>query len=69
MESEKWTMVFSSSRLYQVEILKGLLEENDIPCFIINKQDSSYLFGEIELYVSVEDSVKALNLINHSEIE
>jgi hypothetical protein len=50
--------------LYEIEILKGLLMEKDIPAVIINKQDSSYLnFGDIELKVLESDFEKATFII------
>jgi len=38
---DQWEMIFSSSKLYQVEIMKALLEDENIPCVIVNKQDSA----------------------------
>jgi hypothetical protein len=60
---KNWTKIFSSSQLYKVEIIKGLLSENNIVSIEINKQDSAYLFGEIELYVKVEDAFQAKQII------
>lgn len=63
----QWEMIFSSSKLYQVEIMKSLLEDENIPCVIVNKQDSAYIvIGEIELYVTSEDILKAKQIINRS---
>ncbi len=61
---KKWTKIYSTGKLYQAELLKGLLEENDIEAVIINKQDSAYLFGEMELYVDADDVMKATRMIN-----
>lgn len=49
--------------MYKAELLKGLLVENEINAVIINKKDSAYLFGEVELYVTINDAVKAKHLI------
>ncbi|VTQ08584.1 DUF2007 domain-containing protein [Sphingobacterium daejeonense] len=38
--------------------------KNNIPAVVLNKQDSSYLFGVVELYVDQEHSVEALALID-----
>jgi hypothetical protein len=57
---EHWEKVFSTNAAYQAEILKALLEEENIVSIIVNKQDSSYLaFGEIEVYVKSEDILMA----------
>ncbi len=61
---KKWTKIYSTGKLYQAELLKGLLEENDIEAVIINKQDSAYLFGEMELYVDADNVMKATRMIN-----
>jgi hypothetical protein len=66
---KNWTKIYSSGKSYQAEILKGLLEENDIDAVIINKQDSAYLFGELELYVDADDVLQAKRIINaHNEL-
>ena len=50
--SQNWITIKSSNKLYELELLKGVLIENNIPSVILNKQDSSYLnFGEAELKV------------------
>lgn len=61
---KKWTKIYASGKMYQVELLRGLLEENNIEAYIMNKQDSAYLFGELELYVLADDVMKAMHIIN-----
>jgi hypothetical protein len=66
--SKNWTKIFTTGKPYQAELLKGLLEENNIDCIIINKQDSAYLFGDLELYVDAEDIIVAKRIIEkHNE--
>ncbi len=60
---EKWEYLFGSRFLYKAEILKSLLEENDILAVIINKQDSAYLFGDIEVFVKLDDMLKAKHIL------
>ncbi len=48
----KWFLIYTSKSLPEANIIKGMLEENNVPVLLMNKQDSSYVnFGEIELYV------------------
>ncbi len=48
----QWFKIYSTPNLPQATIVKGMLEENNIPVMMVNKQDSSYLnFGDIEVYV------------------
>lgn len=42
-----------------------MLEENGIECIIVNKRDSSYLWGEVELYVPKEHVIMAKHLIDN----
>jgi len=61
---EEWVLIYSSSQLYEIELISGMLLENDIESFIINKQDSAYLIGEIELNVPIDSIMKAKQLIS-----
>lgn len=54
-----WVCIFTSSKLQEAEIMKGVLAFNEINSVVVNKQDSSYMFGEYEIYVNREDVVKA----------
>jgi hypothetical protein len=57
---EHWEKIYGTNAEYQAQILKAVLEEEDIISIIVNKQDSSYLsFGEVEVYVKAEDVLKA----------
>jgi len=60
----KWTKIRVYNQLIQAEIVKQMLVENHIPAVIMNKQDSSYLFGVIELYVDLENQLEAVALID-----
>jgi hypothetical protein len=62
---EEWVVIYSSQQLYEIELLSGFLLENDIESFVINKQDSSYLIGEIELHVPINSILKAKQLISN----
>ena len=54
----------------KAEIIKQMLQENDVKVVLLNKQDSSYLmFGNIELYVSDNDLKKANDLIKNQRDE
>ena len=67
--NEDWVKVYSSTEIHKIEIVKAVLEDNDIPSFEINKKDSSYIsIGEIELYVSAENSVLSKAIINGNNL-
>jgi hypothetical protein len=68
-DDEIWELVFSTTIPYKAEIIKAVLEEENITCVIINKQDSSYLsFGEIELYVKRNEVLQAKHILNREDI-
>lgn len=60
---ENWQIVYTTNQGYQAEMIKDILENNDIEAILLNKQDSLYLFGEIEIYVHPEQVIRSLNLI------
>lgn len=61
-----WYKIYSTGNYAEANIIKGMLEENNIKTVMLNKQDSSYLFlGEIEVYVSVHFKDVAIYLVNN----
>jgi len=65
MNQQAWKTLKSSTQIFELEFLKGKLEENNIICVIINKIDSSYnVFGIAELKVMEKDCQKAKKLSN-----
>ena len=44
-----WTVVYSDGFPPAVELRRAVLEEHGIPAVVLNKRDSSYLFGFVEL--------------------
>ncbi|MGD9992009.1 MAG: DUF2007 domain-containing protein [Salinivirgaceae bacterium] len=61
--SADWKTVYSTGKLYQAEMAKFILEENDIETVLLNQQDSFYLFGAIELLVKPEHVIRAKYLL------
>lgn len=61
--NKDWVKIYSTGVNYKAELLKGLLFENNIEAVIMNKKDSSYGFGELELYVSSDNVIKAKHIL------
>ena len=61
--SENWEAIYSTDQLYEAEMVKDMMADNDIECVIMNKQDSTYRFGEIEVLVPNENVLAAKQLI------
>ncbi|WP_312330994.1 DUF2007 domain-containing protein [Sphingobacterium sp.] len=66
MEND-WKKIKTYTNAIQAEIVKQMLEEHGIPAVVLNKQDSSYLFGKIELYVNGGSIEMAERLIEEAE--
>jgi hypothetical protein len=58
-----WILVFSTNKLPEAEMIKGLLDEHGIVAVNLNKQSSAHLIGEVEVYVKNTDLVLAKQLI------
>jgi type III secretory pathway lipoprotein EscJ len=64
-----WKCVYTTDRLDKTEAIQGLLAEENIEAVVMNKTDSAYLIGDVELYVKSEDVNKAVELIKGFKIE
>ncbi len=64
MTQNNWITLETTIKPYQLELMKGLLLDNEIQSVIINKIDSSYLqFGEAELKVKASDLETAKEIL------
>jgi hypothetical protein len=68
MDNIKWVKIYSTNQIQQPEIIKSILEDAEIPCTTIDKKDSSYIFGEIEIYVPEVNVEAAINILKEHEI-
>jgi replication initiation and membrane attachment protein DnaB len=64
---KRWVRVHSTSNYYHAEMIRQMLSDNGIDAFIINKKDSSYLFGEVEIYTLPDYVMKSKLLIEKFE--
>lgn len=61
---KNWLVIHTTKQIYISEMIKDILEQNQIASVILNKMDSSYLnFGEIEILVRAANVIKAKHLI------
>lgn len=58
-----WQKVFSDELIYRAEIVKAVLEENEIDAVILNKRDTNYHWGFHEVMVAADDILKAIKII------
>jgi len=65
----EWVKVYTAHEPHKVQIVKAVLEENQVHAVEVNKKDSSYIFiGEVDLYVHQDDAVLAAFLIKSNEL-
>ncbi len=60
---DNWGVIYSSDQLYEVEMVRNYLNDHGIECVVMNKKDSAYMFGDIEVYVPTVDAFSAKQLI------
>lgn len=65
---DSFVRVFSSSKPVEIEIAIALLSEAGIESFKINKSDSSYIFGDIELYVHADQLLNAQTILVQNDL-
>jgi hypothetical protein len=58
-----WVKILTTSR-NEVELKCAILRARDLNAVIINKQDSSYLFGDAELYVPQDEVILAKRILD-----
>lgn len=58
-----WQKVYSDRMEYRVEIVKAILEDNNLHPVIINRQDAAYHFGQFEVHVAPKNVIKSIKII------
>lgn len=64
---ENWINIYSTDQAYLAEIAKERLFENGIHSVVVNKKDSTYLFGSIEVHVKQEHALRAKHILSGLE--
>jgi hypothetical protein len=67
-EEVDFLLVYTSTKPLEIAAAISLLEDQEIPAYKINKKDSSYIFGEIELYVSAELADRAKLILTENDL-
>jgi hypothetical protein len=62
-----WVRVYTFNREYKACLAVQLLADNDIEAVILNKMDSIYQDGEIEIHVHTDQVIRAKMLLNEFE--
>lgn len=54
---------YSTNKLFEAEMIKEYLADHGIKAFLLNKMDSAYHFGEVEILVERDDIIRSKKLI------
>lgn len=60
--------IFSADKMYKINIIREVLEKNNIKTVVLDQKGSAFLIGDIHLYVDATDVEKALKVIAEHEI-
>lgn len=66
---ENWVFVFKTTDENLCERAKLILKNEKIESVVMNKKDSNFLIGEVELYVKMEDLANTHLILKGIEIE
>lgn len=61
---EKGWVKISDGSANDIDLKRAILQAQDINVVVINKQDSSYLFGSAELYVPQDQVIPAKRILD-----
>jgi len=66
--NNSWVKIYTSHQFIKSEIVRQVLTDHEIEAVLMNKQDSAYKFGEIEVYIHQNNFDKAIELIIQNEL-
>lgn len=59
----KWKCIYQTEKPYRAEIIKAVLEKNGMAAVIVNKKDTNYHFGQIEVHVDQDHIIRSIKII------
>ncbi|MRX47533.1 MULTISPECIES: putative signal transducing protein [Pedobacter] len=63
-----WVKIYTSHQFMKSEIVRQVLIDHEIEAVLMNKQDTAYKFGEVEVYIHQSDFDKALEIIIQNDL-
>lgn len=67
-EAARFALLYTTNSPVDAEGIATLLASEGIEAFPIDKKDSAYIFGEIELYVNQNELQRAIELLESNHI-
>ncbi|HCM75821.1 MAG TPA: hypothetical protein DIS90_05540 [Cytophagales bacterium] len=63
MNDPRWVKVYTASNPMDAHIIQAMLDEEEFAVMLLDKQDSSYGFGNVDIYVIEEHAPQAIPVI------
>lgn len=60
----EWQKVYQDNNHYRAEIVRSVLEENEMNPVLLSKRDSAYQLGHFEILVAPDQVMMAIKIIN-----
>lgn len=61
--NSSWVKIYSSTQYIKAEIVRQVLVDHEIDAVLMNKQDSSYKFGEVQVFIHESHFDAAIEII------
>ena len=58
-----WQKVYEDPTSYRTEIVRSILEGNNLNPVVLSKKDTAYQFGHFEVHVAPDHVIQALRII------
>lgn len=65
---ENWVKIYTSTDFYKAEIVRQVLIDHEIEAVLMNKQDTSYKFGQVEVHIPSVHFQEALEIILKNDL-
>ncbi len=60
---KNWETIYNSSNEIHIEIVRSILKEHGIESIAVNKKDSFYHFGTVEILVEHKNVLQSIKII------
>lgn len=64
-----WILVYQADEEYKAEVIKQLLENNNLHPVVMDHKDDEFRIGSVEIYISPLEAQTALDIINENSEE
>ena len=65
---KNWVKIYTSNDFFKAEIVRQVLIDHDIEAVLMNKQDTAYKFGEVQVHIPNGHFQTALEIILKNDL-